>query len=316
VPRAGDILLGLDWVADILPANTALLEAWRVRGVRMLFVVYDLLPVQMPAWFPEGIADMHARWLQCIGQYADELVCISKSVADDLRRWFDLHPPRRRHDLRLGYFYPGNDLASTRPSVGLPADAMSILMRLRGSPSFLMVGTIEPRKGHASVLDAFDRLWDEGLEACLVIVGRQGWMSEALAKRIRSRVLAGAQLIWLEQVSDEYLEQIYDTSRALIAASEGEGFGLPLVEAARRGVPVIARDIPVFREVSSAFADYFDGSESDSLIEVLRRAAVSNRPHMTVPAEALHSWKDTTRHLWDMLQGASHPQWRDPWTLR
>jgi len=316
VPRAGDILLGLDWVADILPANTALLEAWRVRGVRMLFVVYDLLPVQMPAWFPDGIADMHARWLQCIGQYADELVCISQSVVDDLRHWFDLHPPRRKQDLGLGYFYPGNDPASTHPSMGLPADALSILARLRASPSFLMVGTIEPRKGHAFVLDAFDRLWDEGLDACLVIVGRQGWMSEALAKRIRSRVLAGAQLIWLEQASDEYLEQIYDASRALVAASEGEGFGLPLVEAARRGVPVIARDIPVFREVSSAFADYFDDSEPGSLIEALRHAATSNRPGVLLSDDVLLSWKDTTRHLWDMLLAAGHPQWRDPWTLR
>jgi glycosyltransferase involved in cell wall biosynthesis len=312
-PRAGDILLGLDWVADVLPANTALLDAWRVRGVRMLFVVYDLLPVRQPQWFPDGIADMHARWLQCIGRYADGLLCISQSVADDVRHWFDEHPPVRSGELALGYFYPGNDPGSTQPSTGLPADAAQLLARLRASPSFLMVGTIEPRKGHALVLDAFERLWADGVETNLVIAGRQGWMSEALTARMRTQAQAGTRLIWLEHASDEYLELIYDSARALVAASEAEGFGLPLVEAARRGLPVVARDIPVFREVSSSFATYFDGDDVDSLVEALRRAMTVDRPGQGPAAGAMLSWQDTTHRMWDMLSDRRHPQWLLPW---
>jgi glycosyltransferase involved in cell wall biosynthesis len=312
-PRAGDILLGLDWVADALPLNTALLDAWRVRGVRMLFVVYDLLPVRRPPWFPDGIAEMHARWLQCIGHYADGLLCISRFVADDVRRWFDEHPPGRRGELALGYFYPGNDPAAARPSSGLPADAASVLERLRAASSFLMVGTIEPRKGHAFVLEAFERLWADGVEANLVVVGRQGWMSEALAGRMRSHAQTGTRLIWLDQASDEYLEQVYDSARALVAASEAEGFGLPLVEAARRGLPVIARDTPVFREVSSAFASYFDGDDVDSLVEALRQAIAVDRPRRLPDADAVLSWQDTTSRLWGMLSDDGHPQWLPSW---
>ena len=316
VPRAGDILLGLDWVADILPANTAVLDAWRVRGVRMIFVVYDLLPVRMPTWFPDGIAEMHARWLQCIGHYADELVCISRSVTDDLRRWFDEHPPARTSELPLGYFYPGNDPSSTRPTTGLPSDALSVLAKIRALPSFLMVGTIEPRKGHAFVLEAFEQLWTEGLQACLVIVGRQGWMSDALTKRLRDHARAGSRLIWLEQVSDEYLEQIYDAVRALVAASEGEGFGLPLVEAGKRGLPVIARDMPVFREVSAAFADYFDGRQLASLLEKLRKTALSARPDAMPTADAAISWQETTKRLWEMIFDVHHQQRQAAWKPR
>lgn len=311
-PRAGDVLLGLDWVADALPANTALLDAWRVRGVRMLFVVYDLLPVRQPSWFPDGIADMHQRWLQCIGRYADALLCISQVVGDDVRCWFDEHPPLRREVLPLGYFYPGNDPGSTRPSMGLPLDSEQVLARLRASPSFLMVGTIEPRKGHVFVLEAFERLWAEDVDAILVVVGRQGWMSDALAARLRSHDQAGTRLIWLQQASDEYLELIYDNTRALLAASEAEGFGLPLVEAARRGLSVIARDIPVFREVASAFAQYFDGNRVDSLVEVVRQAAFS--PAEQVPdASAVLSWEATTGRLWDMLLDQTHGQWLPSW---
>lgn len=312
-PRSGDVLLGLDWVADALPANTALLDAWRVRGVRMLFVVYDLLPVRRPEWFPQGIAPMHARWLQCIGQYADGLLCISRFVADDLRAWFDEHAPSRSDALPLGYFYPGNDPDAARPSAGTPADAPQVLARLRASPSFLMVGTIEPRKGHALVLEAFDRLWADGSDAVLVVVGRQGWLSDELAERMRTHPQAGTRLIWLPQASDEYLEQVYDSARALVAASEAEGFGLPLVEAARRGLPVIARDIPVFREVSSAFARYFDGDRVDSLVEALRHAMSTSRPVLAPQADAVVSWQETTARIWEMLSDDRHLQWLSPW---
>ena len=312
-PRAGDILLGLDWVADVLPASTALLDAWRVRGVRILFVVYDLLPVRKPQWFPGGIAEMHASWLQCIGRYADGLLCISRSVADDLRHWFDEHPPVRPGALGLGYFYPGNDPASTLPSAGLPIDAEQLLARLRASPSFLMVGTIEPRKGHALVLNALERLWAEGVEANLVVVGREGWMSAGLAARMRTHPQAGKRLIWVERASDQYLERIYDSACALVAASEAEGFGLPLVEAARRGVPVIARDIPVFREVASSFASYFVGDDPDHLAGVLRHAMTAGRPAHEPAAVIALSWQDTTARIWDLLRDKAHVQWLQPW---
>ncbi len=316
-PRAGDVLLGLDWVADALPANQGLLDAWRARGVRMFFVVYDLLPVRHPTWFPPGIAAMHAAWLRCIGRHADGLLCISKSVADDVRDWFERHSPERRRRLPLGYFYLGHDPASTRPSAGLPVDAEDVLGALRQRPAYLMVGTIEPRKGHAFVLDAFERLWAEQVDACLLVVGRQGWMSEALAARMRGHAQAGVRLIWLEQASDEYLEKLYGAVRALIAASEGEGFGLPLVEAASRGLPVLARDIPVFREVSSGFARYFDGGSVDSLSALLRQHLQEERvPDQVGPpaaVDAMLSWQATTAVLRAMLSDPAHDHWLRPW---
>ena len=312
-PRTGDILLGLDWVADTLPTNMALLDAWRVRGVRMLFVVYDLLPVRHPEWFTDDIAPMHARWLQCIGAHADALLCISRSVADDVRQWFDEHPPQRHGALPLGYFYLGNDPTAARSSTGLPADAAKVLAQMRASPAFLMVGTMEPRKGHVLVLDAFEQLWAEGIDVILVVVGRQGWMSDTLVARMRKHAQAGIRLIWLQQASDEYLEQIYGIAHALVAASEAEGFGLPLVEAARHGLPVIARDIPVFREVSGGFARYFDGGRQDSLVEALRQQMAIGRAGRVPDAATILSWQDATGRLWDMLSDGAHAQWLPPW---
>lgn len=312
-PRRGDILLGLDWVADALPASTAVLDAWRLRGVRMIFVVYDLLPVLRSQWFPVGTASMHAQWLRCIGRYADALIGISKTVVEDLRQWFDRHPPERRGPLRLGYFYPGSDLAATRPTDGMPAAAASWLAQLRRVPTFLMVGTVEPRKGHAFVLDAFERLWAEGSLAMLVVVGREGWLSNDVAARMRAMSRDKSRLVWLEQASDEYLEELYAASHALIAASEAEGFGLPLVEAARRGLPVIARDIPVFREVSSVFAHYFDGNKLDGLVGLVRKVVAGEIVTKPGSSEMGLSWQATTSRLQEMLVDAEHAQWMDPW---
>ncbi|MCI4412194.1 MAG: glycosyltransferase, partial [Thiotrichales bacterium] len=65
---------------------------------------------------------------------------------------------------------------------------------------------------------------------------------------------------------DEYLEKVYAISTCLIATSEGEGFGLPLIEAAQKKLPIIARDIPVFREVAGEFAYYFKNDNDASVL--------------------------------------------------
>ena len=128
-----------------------------------------------------------------------------------------------------------------------------------GAPSILMVGTIEPRKAHAQALAAFERLWAEGTAVNLVIVGKQGWMVEALVERLRNHPEKGRRLFWIEGANDALLLRIYAAATALLAASEGEGFGLPLIEAAQHGLPIIARDLDVFKEVAGEHAFYFNG---------------------------------------------------------
>ena len=145
---------------------------------------------------------------------------------------------------------------------------------IRSRLSFLMVGTIEPRKGHLQVVKAFDKLWKEGADINLVIVGHEGWkgLPENMRRNIpqtleyiRTHPNNGSNLFLLEGISDEYLEKVYDSSVCLIAASYGEGFGLPLIESAQRKLSIIARDIPVFREVSGEYAYYFSGHAPENL---------------------------------------------------
>lgn len=145
---------------------------------------------------------------------------------------------------------------------------------------FLLVGTIEPRKGHAQTLDAFEILWTKGYRAQLVIVGRPGWMTEQLCLRIQEHAEFGHRLKWHKDLPDDRLPEFYQTSTALILASFGEGLGMPLLEAAAFGLPVIARDIPVFREIAGSAAEYFNGDDGETLSKTvetwLHRFALGN----------------------------------------
>ena len=176
---------------------------------------------------------------------------------------------------------------------------------LRGHTTFLMVGTLEPRKGHALVLDAFEQLWRDGLELNLVIIGKQGWMVDELVERLRSHPQRGERLLWLQGVSDEQLEVIYARSHCLIAASEGEGFGLPLVEAAARGLPIVARDIPVFREVAADHAHYFNGASQECLAGELRAwlSAFEDGQHVRSNAIPRFTWRKSAERLAKIVVG-------------
>lgn len=263
-PQNGDIFLGLDLQSHIIPECRNYYRYLRNIGVHVYFVVYDLLPILMPHNFPEGGNEWHSSWLEVVVEN-DGAVCISRAVADELRDWMASRQSPERPPFTLNWFHLGADIENSSPTSGLPENAGTILAKIRACPSFLMVGTLEPRKGHRQVLAAFEKLWSHGIDVTLVIVGKLGWNVDALEAALNSHPEQGKRLFWLSGVTDEYLERLYAASACLIMASEGEGFGLPLIEAARHNRPIIARDIPVFREVAGAHAHYFSGVNSADL---------------------------------------------------
>lgn len=257
----GDIFLGLDLQNHVVAAQKGYLAALRRDGVKVFFVVYDLLPILMPHVFPPGADVSHKAWLETLMGF-DGAVCISRAVANELTDWQRVHGPQRLRPFNISWFHLGGDVNNSVPSLGLPDAANQVLQELAQRPTFLTVGTIEPRKGQAQTLGAFELLWKQGVDVNLVIVGKQGWLVDSLVRNIRHHSELGKRLFWLEGISDEYLENVYTCSTCLIAASEGEGFGLPLIEAAQHKLPIIARDILVFREVAGEHAVYFSGLDS------------------------------------------------------
>ena len=274
-PAAGDVLFVLDLSGiHLIEANdTGLLADLRRRGLTTYATIYDILPVLLPHRFPRGTQGGFERWLEATAA-TDGVICISAAVAEDYRRWVSEKVPARSERLLTGWFHLGADIDNSAPTRGLPADAGHVLAALAQRPTFLTVGTIEPRKGHLQAIRAFERLWAAGTEANLVIVGAQGWTTlpdelrsiiPEIVATLRTHPERNLRLFWLEGISDEYLEQIYAAATCLLAASEGEGFGLPLIEAARHKVPILARDLPIFREVAGSHAAYFEAATDSEL---------------------------------------------------
>ena len=287
----GDRIVFLDLNLDLLEHKDWLLAA-KARGARLTFVVYDLLPVLSPHWFPDLVGPLFAQWIKMVAELGDDIACISKSVRDDFLQWFrkeygDRPPPRVRH------FPLGSD---PFPACEVLPSAVAEAMRSR--PTALMVSTVEPRKGHAQALGAIELLWEAGLELNLLIAGAEGWKIAALAGRVREHPEFGRRLFWLERCSDGQVATCYRDSGVLLAPSFGEGFGLSVVEASRCGRPVIARDLPVFREVSPPGTIFFSGRAPGRLADAIRSwLEFRTEP---VPAANFCGWGDSARALFEL----------------
>lgn len=298
-----DLLMGFNREIHEVHQRNAL------NGLSMNYIVYDLLPIQNPEWWPEEVQPEFFHWITEIAKNADRLICISEAVANDLAMQLAKHPPDRvLAGPIIGSFHLGADVLNSLPSRGVPDNAQMLLERMQRALSFLMVSTIEPRKGHAQTLAAFEQLWAQGHDINLVIVGKRGWKVDELVQKLSTHPESGHRLHWLAGVSDEFLEQIYAASDCLLSASLGEGFGLPLIEAAQHGLPILARDLPVMREVAGEHAFYFSGLQPQDLAQAVKRWLHLKECGQQPDSKSLPwlSWKQSTQQLLDAL-GISKP---------
>ncbi|MEO0438529.1 MAG: glycosyltransferase [Pseudomonadota bacterium] len=293
----GDIFLGLDLQPNVVPAQEPYFAQLRRHGVAVKFVVYDILPILLPECFVDGGSELLSRWLRSVMKN-NGVICISKAVADEVRSWqaaFNKNPD----DFPIDYFHLGSDIQSDETSHTLEkARTLD-----NEAPTFLMVGTLEPRKSHSFVLQAFEQLWHEGVEARLYIIGKQGWLVDDLVEKIRNHPDLGDRLLWKSTVSDAELRQYYQGANCLIAASLGEGFGLPVVEASSAGLPLLLRDIAVFREIAGDQATYFS-TKCPNEFSCDIREWIEQFHNGTIVGSAdikVHSWDDSAIELWKML---------------
>ena len=250
----GSILLLLDssWPYALWPA----VARFKRSGGKVVGVIYDLIPITHADAYEAELLMSFGAWLHGHLSTSDTLVCISRSVAIQLRAFIRSDPATAQHAAPIRHFHLGSELDFA--SAGEPVRPAVAAIFTGACHRFLMVGSIEPRKNQGFVLDAFDILWDRGGAATLVIVGRHAWKTEELLDRIERHEQLGRRLFVLRDATDADLNHAYTHASALILASEVEGFGLPIVEAFQYGLPVLCSDIPVFREIAEGRAAFFE----------------------------------------------------------
>ncbi|WP_201728213.1 glycosyltransferase family 1 protein [Acidocella sp. C78] len=297
-----DVFWGLDLSTYTTILNKNQIFSWKKIGVKIVFTVYDLMPVLHPETTLPIVTENHRVWLETISN-AHGLLAISQTVMNDLRNWLNLFHFQKNHEIKLGWAHLGANIHSLKKN---RYEIFNILQKYNLNTKnlkFLMVGTIELRKAHGQVIDAFEHLWASGMDIQLVIVGRPDWKTDIPAVRIRKHPEFQRRLIWIESPDDNILENIYKICDCLIAASINEGFGLPLIEAAMRDMPIIARDIPVFREVAGDNAFYFSGSNSSKLENIIRRWT-HDYEHGSLPNSSkinFLKWEQSTKIMLDFI---------------
>ena len=298
----GDTLLCIDLNPKMTEAEFTDLRRRKLAGLQLVLVVYDLLPMLRPDCFPAGIVEVSA-WYARMLSMADHAICISRAVADELCDWLDTAEMVRDRPLPVDYFHLAGDFKGESATGEPPGSVLAAMSCTARRPTFLMTGTLEPRKGYRQAVAAFEQLWAEGVDVGLLIVGKEGWQMSDLAEHLRTHPYLGGRLHWLEGVRDVDLRRLYGMSHCLLMASEGEGFGLPLVEAAQTSLPILARDLPVFQEVAGENAMYFSGLRPEDLAAALGRW-LEAREKDEVPSSArirTQDWDGTVRQLLDRL---------------
>lgn len=282
--RAGDILLMPEYPLQ----RRSSIEAVKSKGVRVVAVIHDCVPLSHPQFYrQEKVFGEHFAWSLA---NAEGIMSISAFSEREIRTRLPAGGPWVDH------FHLGADFA--RKSSGQPRRPE--LVAALAHPCFLMVGTIAPHKNHVQALDAMELLWREGGAACLIIAGKVGWQADDLLGRVAQHPELGRRLFVFHDLDDAELAHTYAEAHALIAASYVEGFGLPLVEALGCGLPVVAADIPVFREIGGTAVDFFPLDDAVALAVLLGR--LGSEPRRRVERWHWVSWDESTRLLLEKVR--------------
>ena len=303
--QPGDIFFSAD---IFFPYPFRRLRNLKSRGLRVFFTLHDMIPLSQPQSFM-WLSRLGLReWLSGAVTIADGMICVSRATADELRSWVRRHPECRREVLPVGYFHHGSDFVMNTPGAEIATGRPDLLAACSSRTTFLMVGTLAPHKGHEQVLSAFNLLWQGGLDCNLMIVGKEGWRVQGLTDSLRQHPERGCRLFWVSDADDGLLGTLYRSSSCLIAASIAEGFGLPLIEAGRYGLPIIARDIPVFREVAGAHALFFEDGSERGLTQVIQEwLRLHAEGRLPCPASMpWQTWSDSRSHL---LRALMNDEW-------
>lgn len=218
----------------------------RLRGLKPVFFLHDLIPISHPEYCRAGETERHHQRLETMLSVASGLIVNSVATRDELLAYADV---RRA-------IVPPCSVALLAPA-RLPVPRLT---RPLDKPYFVVLGTIEPRKNHVMLLHLWRKLVMELGDAApqLVVIGQRGWECEQVVDLLDRCVSIQGHVTELARCEDGELSTWLAHAQALLFPSFSEGFGMPLVEALMLGVPVIASDLPAFREISADIPHYLD----------------------------------------------------------
>jgi glycosyltransferase involved in cell wall biosynthesis len=257
-------------------------------------------------------------WINEIAACADGVVCVSRTVAEDWLSFLDETQADRIRTapLKIGYFHHGaNSFSAGKRLTGAAEGKRHRLKELERRQFLLIVSRIDRHKRVEQAVEELEMLWKQGEQTSLVIVGREEGVQTQLREAIENSPFYGERLFWLKDVDDEELSVLYKQAKCVLAPSMAEGFGLPLIEAAIHGRPLLCRDLPVFREVAGEHATYFKDEGPGSMAGAVKKWLEADRRGLAVQSAGMKwlTWSESAEMLRRVIL---EDQWLTEWRPR
>ncbi len=289
----GSTFFDLDaaWMCRV--KRSYLLPILKEQGARIIAHIYDIISITHPQYcLQRGVYN----FMDFIGahlQYADEIIVNAQATVNELQKLGE----RVGIQLPPCYVVPlGSDFGKKEIITdGQVSEQLVTIVKDR--PYILMVGTIEPRKNHKLLLEAYDKGLKE-LGYNIIMAGYMGWDMEEFVEKLKSHPDYGTRVHHLEGLDDHAITYLYQNAKFLVFCSYTEGFGLPIIEAIQRGTPVLAADVPVLREVGGEYCVWFEQDNAEELCEIIREYEQDYEKYSECK-ERLQSYKGSE---WDLTQ--------------
>lgn len=227
---------------------------------KITVMIHDMIPLDFPQYTRAGITEQFEMRMKSVAKFAHRIICNSADT-----------------EMRVRHYLTKWDARVETVVAHLGVEPLGTLKIERNAqPYFVCLGTIEPRKNHALLFDVWDRLAEGNVASDipeLHIIGRRGWNNEAVFNYLDTAPLMGTKITERSDLTDADLALEINHCAALVFPSFAEGFGLPALEAAQMGVPVICSDLPVFREILEGYATFLDPNDVNAWAETLRTVA-------------------------------------------
>ncbi len=290
-------------------------ELGRLRsehGVKIVQIVYDLIPVKHPAFIARVTSFLFEDWLVELNKMTDMILTNAQSTQDDLisfAKQGHLPPYRDIRVVPLAHEFVGSRKDPTAPELGpnaLYARVGAPALHAARLPYVLCVGTLEVRKnnwGLAQVWQSLKQKHGYNLPR-LIFAGRKGWMNEEFEHFLKQTQNLDDYIKIVEGPSDAELAYLYEQCLFSIFPSFCEGWGLPIGECLWFGRPVIASNTSSMPEVAGDFVDYADPSNLDSMAAAIERMLDPTYRESRVKkikSMPMRRWRNVADDIWAAL---------------
>ncbi len=296
--KENSIWLDLDAVWNNVPSRAELYPVLKQKGVKIVTLIHDILPITDPRFFPYQGDWAFVSYVGAIINYADTILVTTHTTQNAVKKLIDeVHGRKNIQTAVVGlgadYIVSGSEKEDV---AGVCQKYVSEI-----SKYVLMVGTIEPRKNHAVVLRAFEKeLFNKGIG--LVFAGRKGWNSDSFIEYIERLNKKEKLFAYFEGMNNASIDYLYHNSSIIAFPSYAEGYGLPIVEALQRGVPVIAANIEVSREVGKEYCHYADLEDEDEWIREIDYCIKNNdKLRKRIERYSPTSWDEVVKRIVETL---------------